>query len=332
MEGLSVWTDPRWRAGFHAWIDEALTDAGERRTAPLEVVHLRPWSTVIRARTDRGVRFAKAGASSQRHEPGLLVHLAALDPGLLPEVVAVRPDAGWSITADGGPRARDLPDREAVLDAMAAVLPRYAELQMAAARSVPAMLAAGTPDRRADAVAAAVRDALADRSIVEGTFAEALAPAETDELVERLPELHAALAALEAGTIPTSIQHDDLHDANIFVGHGGRILDWGDAVIGHPFASLLGIEIALKNRFEMLPAAPEAERLRRAYLEPWGRHGSVAELEPVMRRAIELNATSRLLGWARIMAVVPLAEIDDWRHAAAVWARELLGVLRRGGG
>ena len=112
-------------------------------------------------------------------------------------------------------------------------------------------------------------------------------------------------------------------------GTAGRILDWGDAVIGHPFASLLGIEIALENRFEMLPAAPEAERLRRAYLEPWGRHGSVAELERLMRRAIELNAASRLLGWARIMAVVPLAEIDDWRHAAAVWARELLGVLRR---
>ena len=332
MEGLAVWTDARWRASFDAWIDEALTDAGERRTGPLEVVHLRPWSTVIRTATDHGIRFAKAGASTQRHEPALLMHLALLDPGLLPEVIAVRPDVGWSITADGGARARDLPDRQAVLDAMQAVLPRYAELQAAASPSLATMLAAGTPDRRADAAAAALHLALADRSVVEGPFDDALAPAETDELVRRLPALHAALTALEAGPIPASIQHDDLHDANIFVGHGGRILDWGDAVIGHPFASLLGIEIALENRFAMRPDAPQAARLRRAYLEPWGQHGSVAELEAIARRAIELNAASRLLGWGRIMAVVPLDEIDDWRHAAAVWARELLAVLRREGG
>jgi hypothetical protein len=326
MEGLSVWTDARWRASFDAWIDEALRDAGERRTGPLEVVHVRPWSTVVRTTTDHGIRFAKAGASTQRHEPALLVHLAILDPGLLPEVIAVRPDAGWSITADGGPLARDLPERDAVLEAMEAVLPRYAELQAAAAPSLAAMLAAGTPDRRADATAAALRRGLTDRSIVEGTFDEALASCGTEELVSRLPELHDALADLEAGPIPVSIQHDDLHDANIFVGHGGRILDWGDAVIGHPFASLLGIEIALENRFEMLPGAPEAERLRRAYLEPWGTYGSVAELESIARRAIELNAASRLLSWGRIMAVVPRAEIDN---EAAVWARELLGVLRR---
>ena len=42
MEGLTVWTDARWRASFTAWIDAALHAAGERRIAEPDEVHRRP--------------------------------------------------------------------------------------------------------------------------------------------------------------------------------------------------------------------------------------------------------------------------------------------------
>ena len=49
-------------------------------------------------------------------------------------------------------------------------------------------------------------------------------------------------AELAASGIPDSIDHNDLHAANILVdGAGVRFYDWGDAVVAHPFACLLPV-------------------------------------------------------------------------------------------
>ena len=39
--------------------------------------------------------------------------------------------------------------------------------------------------------------------------------------------------------IAETLQHDDLHDGQVFV-HGGRhlVMDWGDACVSHPFFTL----------------------------------------------------------------------------------------------
>jgi aminoglycoside phosphotransferase (APT) family kinase protein len=52
------------------------------------------------------------------------------------------------------------------------------------------------------------------------------------------PALEHAAAALATG-VPATIQHDDLHDDNVFVvAQHPRLIDWGDAVIAHPFSTL----------------------------------------------------------------------------------------------
>ena len=74
-----------------------------------------------------------------------------------------------------------------------------------------------------------------------------------------------------------SLQHDDLHDANIFVPYDGvgpyRVFDWGDASVAHPFTTLLVTLRVVAYRLELAGGAPELLRLRDAYLEPWtGEH------------------------------------------------------------
>jgi hypothetical protein len=328
MEGLSVWTDARWRAGFAAWVDDRLQAAGERRAAEPDEVHLRPWSVVWRLETSGGVRFAKAGASSQRCEPGLIAHLAALDPSLVPELVARDEARGWSITVDGGHRARDLDDQDAVLATLAAALPRYAELQRSAAPTIDRMLTLGVPDMRHDAVVASLAALLeAPRSLVGGGD-ETLTDAEVGQLRAHLPRFAAALGRLAGGPVPPSIEHGDLHDANVYVDRGGRVFDWGDATIAHPFTSLLIVDVALENRFGLLTDSPEAQRLHRAYLEAWSDLGSIDELERLARDAMRLGGAQKALGWVRMLSVMPAAEVAEWRDAPAIWLRELLGVLR----
>jgi hypothetical protein len=327
VEGLTVWTDARWRASFAAWIDAALAGVGETRRGAFEEVHLRPWSVVWRVETDGGVRFAKAGAGSQRFEPGLLAHLATLDAALLPELVARDEARGWSITIDGGRRARDLEDKEAVLATLEGALPRFAGLQRRAAEAgVERMIALGVPDLRRSAVVPALERLLHDPDSLAGGE-EALTEDERAALRERLPELDAALAVLESGPVPLSVDHGDLHDANLYVDGGGRVFDWGDASIGHPFASLLIVDVALENRFDLVGDTPEARRLHAAYLQPWSDLAAPEELERLASEAMRLGAVPKALGWVRMLSLMPPAEVAEWRDAPSIWLRELLGAL-----
>jgi hypothetical protein len=39
--------------------------------------------------------------------------------------------------------------------------------------------------------------------------------------------------------LPETIQHDDLHDGQVYVRNGSsRVLDWGDACVSHPFFTM----------------------------------------------------------------------------------------------
>jgi len=77
-------------------------------------------------------------------------------------------------------------------------------------------------------------------------------------------------ARLDDSGIPPSLQHDDLHDGNVFVRPGGyAIVDWGDAVVAHPFGSLLVALRSIAARFGLPPGSAESRRLRDADLERW---------------------------------------------------------------
>lgn len=71
--------------------------------------------------------------------------------------------------------------------------------------------------------------------------------------------------------MPETIQHDDLHMANLSVRDSRpRPLDWGDASIAHPFASLVVTFRFLEEFTGLSQTDPWFARLRDAYLEPRG--------------------------------------------------------------
>jgi hypothetical protein len=88
------------------------------------------------------------------------------------------------------------------------------------------LLAAGVPDHRLASLTDRYAE-LVDRIDVEARFVSATAYVR--DLVDEL----AAYAVTE------TLQHDDLHDGQVFVKAGRNlIMDWGDAVISHPFFTL----------------------------------------------------------------------------------------------
>src|SRR5262249_48041979 len=99
-------------------------------------------------------------------------------------------------------------------------------------------------------------------------------PLEPDE-VRRLrgfaPHFAVLCEELAGHDVPDTVQHDDLHMAHLYTRvESLRVLDWGDASISHPFASLIVTFRFLEERTGLPAADPWFARLRDAYLEPWG--------------------------------------------------------------
>lgn len=182
------------------------------------------------------------------HEVALTAALAERWPGRVPEVLEAGGDT--LVLADAGEQSVDW--RE--------LMPLYAELQQGESAHVDEHLAAGVPDQRVETLLPRF-DEFPEFASFRGRFVDALGQL----------------------TLPPTVQHDDLSSSNVF---GRRIIDWGDAVIGHPFASLL---VPMRVHEE------EADVIRDAYLAAWPRE-SHAQFEP----AFQVAAFTRILSWQRI--------------------------------
>ncbi len=93
-------------------------------------------------------------------------------------------------------------------------------------RDVDDLLAAGVPDLRLSMLADGYAELVA-RFDLEPRFRDA---------VGRVRDLVDELASY---AVTETLQHDDLHDGQVFVKDGRNlILDWGDAVVSHPFFTM----------------------------------------------------------------------------------------------
>ena len=105
--------------------------------------------------------------------------------------------------------------------------------------------------------------------------------------------------------------------ANVYA-QGGRLrlLDWGDASIAHPFASLVVTFRFLEQRNGLRPTDPWFGRLRDAYLEPWG-----AGLAEVVALAIRVGAFAHPIAWTRHRDHLPPAARPEFDQEFAVVLR-----------
>ena len=63
---IALWSSDDWRREAEAWLDGQLAARGIRRTGEVTQPHLRPWATVLRAPTTRGVVWLKAAGAEAR--------------------------------------------------------------------------------------------------------------------------------------------------------------------------------------------------------------------------------------------------------------------------
>ena len=266
-------------AAAEEWIRAHVEPAGE-----IEVVHERPWSTVLRVPLRDGAAWFKVCSPVQAFEPRLSAELYARWPDRVADVLGYDGQRAWLLLADAGtPVSVYGNPPEAWLEA----LPAYAELQRGETAHARDHLEHGVPDLRLATLPARF-DELLQRDLP-------LAASEMDELRKFSPRLADLCAELAVRGIPETIQHDDLHMANLYAqGQRLRVLDWGDSSISHPFASLVVTFRFLEEVTKLEPGDRWFPRLRDAYLEPWG-----PDLADTFHLALRVGTCAHAVAWLR---------------------------------
>ncbi len=258
---------------------------------PVKVVHERPWATVLRVPLANGAAWCKACEPVQGFEPGMTARLFERWPDRVAEVLAFDEDRAWLLLSDAGTPLSTTGNRP---EDWLSLLPRYAELQRGEVDHVAIHLAHRVPDLR-----------LATLPVEFEALLASPLPMERDE-IDRLrrfgPRFSGLCQDLADRGVPCSVQHDDLHAWNVYQRGGrGRVLDWGDASISHPFMSLVVTFRFLEQTHRLAPTDPSFSRLRDAYLEPWG-----SDLADTFALALKIGAFAH-----------PLVEV---RHRSALGA------------
>lgn len=285
------------------WVDACLAAHGRARTGPTVPVRDRPWSTVWTVPTDAGTIWVKRPGAAVRFEVPLLSALADLRPRLTPEVLGAGDDV--VVLADAGTTYRDLFDDDARSAALTDALVATGALQRAAAPLVPGLLSAGVADLRPAALPARFDELVGTVGPVDGAT-----PARA-----RLVEL---CAELSGSAVPASVDHNDLHDGNVLRDAAGRtvVLDWGDAVVAHPFATLLvpaRVLAGLAGADHEAPwAVPAVAAARRAYLAGFADLAPGEDLDRTAWIAFVVAHVARAWVWRRAMTTFePGAMIGD---------------------
>jgi hypothetical protein len=273
------WSRPGWRARAQAWIATQV----EGPIGGAEEVKIRPWSAVLRQPTESGDVCFKANLPALANEPGLTRLLHRICPEHVLDVLAEEPGEGWMLQPDGGPTLGSLLDGTDDLARLERMLAVYAGVQVAVARHVEELLAAGAPDRRLPQL----------RPLFEELVAE----------------------KLDAYGLPATIDHSDLHAGNVLVaGDRDVVFDWHEAAVTHPFFSML---VATRS------IGDDHARLVDAYLEPRAGHGSRAELRDALDLALRLGPITRALAWKRVLGGLPAGVAGEWGDSPARWLDDL---------
>ncbi len=296
---MPEWTGPDFHEPALAWA------ASYGVAGPTTQPHLRPWATALRIDSADGVVWLKAGGVGTSYEARLVRALVAYGAPHLLTPLAIDVERGWLLLPDGGPTLRSVLDRDPSLAHWERVLPKYAALQRAVEhRALP-----GTEDHSPRRLPELLDQLLRDLPVGPRAELEALQP--------RFAQWCDELATCG---IPATLQHDDLHDNNVF--SRDVFFDWGDAALAFPFSSLLVTLRSVAARWALAPGAQELVRLRDAYLEPWTDRHSRTELELLALLATRVGKVGRSRAWQR--ALTGVADPGEPAEAAPGWLEELL--------
>ena len=326
VTSVELWSSAGFLDEVRAWVEEQARGHGLVPTGEWEQPHCRPWSSALRFETSGGRLWCKVNGPGTHHEAALVRTLGELTPGLVPEILAVDASRSWSLSRDAGPVMRSVAGPDELWSSWEGVLARYAEAQIGLADNVPSLLATGVrelspatlPDRTA-----ALLKTLRSTPVPEGGLTEA----EAEAVDRRLVEYAAWCGALAESGGPGTIQHDDLHAAHVCWGGSvatARLIDWGDASVGHPLGTMLCTLNSVAYHSGRQIDDPRVLRVRDAYLAPFTSFAGRTELVEYVDLARRVGCVTRALCYEAALLDQPLSTHAEHDFPVRGWFLEML--------
>jgi hypothetical protein len=251
---------------------------------------------VLRVPIRGGFAWFKACQPVQAFEPRLSAQLGSRWPDRVATVLAHDEERSWLLLADAGTQLSSLGNPP---ETWLTVLPLYAELQRGEVHYDADHAAHGVPDLPVAALPSRYADLLELRLPLDA--------AEVELLRSFQPRFGQLCGELARDGLAATVQHDDLHMANVYVQEGRpRLLDWGDSSISHPFFSLVVAFRFLEEYSQVRPGDPWFDKLRDAYLEAWG-----SDLIDQFELALQVGMFAHPIAWIRQREFLPPS--DRWK-------------------
>lgn len=312
--GRPSWSRNGWLARASAWMADRLDATGSPLVAAPELHALWGLSAVIRGETADGAFFLKACSPVFPTEPAITRVLAASDPDLLPNVVAVDEAENWLLMGDIG--------KTFVGDAPVARWPDGLAAQSGIQRRWLGRtdeLAAAGFERRGLAELASQIPRLPELPLLAP-----MKPESMRRLEAAIPRLVEACERLSAIGPAETIVHGDLHPWNVADVDGRSIVfDWSDSCIGHPFLDLATYVCRTAD-------AAARRACVDAYSAAWSDVLQPAALEEAVLLALPLGALHQVESYRRIIAGVAEDDVGDMAEAGPHYAEQALAWLEAG--
>lgn len=326
-----LWQEPHWKEQAHEWIRNETTRQSIQITGEIEHSRLTPWSTLLTIPTDKGRLFFKAIEQETIYEAALTHMLAGLYPDWMPELIAIDISKGWMLVQDCGEPLRTTIRSTLDIQPWEAVITRYAEMQIGLADHVSEFLALGIPDHRPAILPSLLPQLLADEESVMIGHEKGLTSAEYKQVLDLAPRFKQICLDLSEIGLPNSLNHGDLHDANVLLKNGRTIFyDWGDATVTHPFVSLrtcfVSIEMSLK--LEEYAFTPGMESLLDSYLRPWQRFAPKEALRTAYHLSKPVATVTKALAWQQSISQLEGPLRDDYSWILPELFREFLHYMK----
>lgn len=310
------WASPEFREEVADWVGEVAAPV-----LAMEQVKLRPWATVWRVDTTAGAFFAKQNCRAQAFEAALVAELAQWVPHRIVPVRATDPDRDLLLTYDQGSVLGEQAGDD--LDEWCRVVAAAADLQRRVAPYAGRMGDLGlTTLATADAPSYVEARVQQLHSLPHGD-PRRVSTADAAAIRAHAPVIQGWVDAVAGLGLPTTLQHGDLHERNVFGGAGLRFFDFADAVLSDPLGVLLIPLNILGMTFDAGADDPRLRRVADAYLEVWSDLAPMSELRAALPAGLQLGRLARIESWLRVTAAMDAAAVDEWGSAVPAWMATL---------
>lgn len=270
------------------WAENELAKIGCTLLETPKIIRSMPWSTVLCFQTSQGKIYLKSMAQYFTYEPALLSFLTQQGVPHLPTILAIHQDNHCFLMKDAGEPLLPILKAHYDVSMIKQALKTYAGLQLKCIPFIDRLIDIGVMDFRLKKLPTLFELFLEDSEL--GFKLEDL-----ESLRKSKKALENMCQTLDAIGIPETLEQGDFTDDNMLIKNNEIIFnDFGDAMISHPFFSIVAFLNSTQNEHHLNPSSQNYLSLRDVYLSEWKDYASHDKL----LQAFEIANTLIPFVWA----------------------------------